>query len=448
MIAGDTIEFTGNVGHDAGGTASIDHLAVTDARFTAGSHTVTVASADFQRIDGPGSVALRGLGAGSQIEIRNDVGGRAALALFDADAELLVFGTGDGTSANRITAGEVQLNAADPSTSPYATIVDTSGGLGIVSAGDVTMGAGEKLSATEQLAISAGGTARLSDLSAKKIDVNASQILIQTRAPGPVAQRDGSLVNDEGVDWAANDIATNVVPQAVGGGSAPTFVLGSGGIQTGGAIPFDVVRLNDDNDEIDGANFVDRDGRILDLVGQGPRVVSDASNDVPRAAPPVLPGLAARPGDEPPSPPRVVSSQEVISTLHCRTAAGEACALPGVGDDPLTTERAHEIVSRYRALIASDAGQQKLVAAFAPLATSPAPGAALARDPALGPARERIGELAVTLTQVELLGLEEQQTQNVRHAIASEFAAATGVAGLDGDAVLAAVDASGVAALP
>jgi len=200
-------------------------------------------------------------------------------------------------------------------------------------------------------------------------------------------------------------------------------------------------------DEIKASSFASH-GAFLDLLGLGPRVVSDASKDVPNAAPPVLPGLAARPGDQPPSPPRVVASQEVIGALHCRTASGDVCVPTAVGDDPLATERAHEIVARYRALIASEAGQQKLRAAFAPLAASSAPGAALARDPALGPARERIGELAVTLTQVELLGLEREQTGGVRRAIAADFAAATGVAGLDADAVLAAVDASGVAVLP
>jgi hypothetical protein len=67
--------------------------------------------------------------------------------------------------------------------------------------------------------------------------------------------------------------------------------------------------------------------------------VPDASRDVPQAAPPVLPGLAARPGDEPPSPPRVVASQEVIDALHCHTPSGDACVATTVGDDPLATER-------------------------------------------------------------------------------------------------------------
>jgi hypothetical protein len=456
--AGGTITFAGDVGHDAGGTPTVDGLVLSDAAFTAGTHTITVASADFAAVDGPGSLVLRGLrldpGVESLLTFRDDIGATSPLASLDADADLIVFDANHetGTRADRITAGDVALDTANPNTSPYATIVDTAGGLSIVSTGDVSMGAGEKLSSTERIAITAAGTATLSDLSAQQIDVKASQILIQSRAPGLVGMPNGALVLDRGVDWVANDITTNVVPQQLGAGPAPTFVLGSGGIRTGGAVPFDAVRFTPDSDEIRAARFAGIDvagnERILDLVGLGPRVVPDASKDVPHAAPPVLPGLAARPGEQPPSPPRVVSGQEVISALHCRTASGDVCSPTAVGDDPLATERAHEIVARYRALIASEAGQQTLRAAFAPLAASSAPGAALARDPALGPARERIGELAVTLTQVELLGLEREQSGGVRRAIAADFAAATGVAGLDADAVLAAVDASGVAVLP
>ena len=64
------------------------------------------------------------------------------------------------------------------------------------------------------------------------------------------------------------------------------------------------------------------------------------------------------------------------------------------------------------------------------------------------PARERIGELAVVLAQVELLGLEETESELARRAIATDFAAATGIPGFDADAALDAVDASGVAVLP
>jgi trimeric autotransporter adhesin len=452
--ASETIVLGGDVGHDAGGTPTIDELVLSDARLTAGSHTITVASADFAALDGPGSLALRGLrldpGVESLLTFRDNVGASLPLAGLDADADRIAFSANHetGTRADRIVAGNVALNTANPSTSTRATIVDTAGGLSIVSAGDVTIGAGEKLSSTERLAIKAAGTATLSDLSATQIDVKAAQIRIQSRAPGLVALPNGALVQDNGVDWVANEITTNVVPQQAGAGPAPTFVLGSGGIQTGGGpVPFDVVRFTPEGDEVRSASFASDDG-ILDLVGLGPRVVPDASRDVPAAAPPVLPGLAARPGDEPPSPPRVVASQEVIAALHCHTASGEPCVATAVGDDPLATERAHEIVARYRELIGSEAGQEKLRASFAPLAASSTPGAALARDPALGPARERIGELAVTLTQVELLGLEREQSGSVRRAIAADFAAATGVAGLDADAVLAAVDASGVAVLP
>ena len=214
---------------------------------------------ELRAIDGPADLTLRGAGPGSQIAIRGDVGAREALTSFDADAELLVFGEhSDGsvvTGADRIVAGSVALNTANPSTSPAATIADTGGGLSIESAGDVAMGAGEKLSATGGLAIRAGGTATLSDLSASEIRVDAARIVMQGRAPGPVAQPSGAVVTDFGVDWAANDIETNVVPEWDGVGTRPTFVLGSGGIRTGGAIPFDLVHFTPGLDSIGAANF-------------------------------------------------------------------------------------------------------------------------------------------------------------------------------------------------
>jgi hypothetical protein len=236
VSTGGVVRFHGDIGTDPGASEA-GSLAVTDAEFTAGNHTVTLASGDFRRIDGPGSLVMRGVGAGSQFVIRDDVGGRTPLALFDADADLLVLGSRTSgadvvSSADLIAAGDVRLNTANPSTSPFATIADTSGGLRIASTGDVSIGAGEKLSSTGRLEIDAAGTARLADLSASEIDVNASQIQIQTRAPGPVALPDGSSVTDFGVDWAANDILTNVVPTQLGAGPAPTFVLGSGGIET------------------------------------------------------------------------------------------------------------------------------------------------------------------------------------------------------------------------
>ena len=41
-------------------------------------------------------------------------------------------------------------------------------------------------------------------------------------------------------------VPTNVVPEWDGVGARPTFALGSGGVATGGAIPFDVVRFTRD----------------------------------------------------------------------------------------------------------------------------------------------------------------------------------------------------------
>jgi filamentous hemagglutinin family protein len=452
LQAGDRIEFAGDIATDS----PVNSLEVRADAFFEGDRTVTVGSGDFRSIDGSGDLAMR---AQSQLTFRGDVGASSPPTSFAADADLLVFGTRTEngaivSSADRIVAGTVALNTANPSTSPTATISDTSGGLSIESGDDVKMGAGEKLSATGALAIRAADTASLADLSAAEITVDAAHIVILGRDPGPVTLLDGSSITDRGVDWVANDIFTNVVPVWDGNGSAPTFALGSGAISTGGAVPFDVVRFAPNGDAVRPAIFAGTsDGRLNDLTGLGPRAVADARNDVPRAVPPVLPGLAARPGDEPPSPPRAVSGEELIGALHCRSAAGDPCAPPAVGDDPLASERALDIRRRYSALLASDVERTNLRAAFAPLGSVPAGDSAalsraLAHDPALDPARARIADLAVALAQIELLGLDAPESERARRAVAEDFAAATGVTGLDADGVLAAVDASGIAVLP
>ena len=455
--AGGTITFLGNVGSDAGGTPTVDALNVTDVRFTEGIHTVTVASADFDRIDGPGSLVLRGRGPDSLLEFRDDVGAAQPLASFDADADLLVF----GSSADRIVAGSVRLNAETPTTAApdAATIADTSGGLTIESASDVEIGAGEKLSVVGGLAIHAGGTATVSDLAATDLRVDASRIVIQGRNPGPVALPDGSVVQDYGVDWAANEIVTNVVPGWDGVGTRPTFVLGSGGILMPGAVPFDVIRFTPDLDRISAASFAGS-GRQLDLTGLGPRAVSDASNDVPRAGSAVRPFLEARATDTPPAAPPEVSGEEVLRAVRCTSPDVGACPPAAIGDGMLGSERTREIVSRYHELLVSPQGRQRLVAAFdavgrAPLARTPAQtldGRSLYRSLAttsdFGEARQRVDELAVVLAQLSLLGLDEENNDRVRRAVAGDFAAATGVAGLDAGAVLDAVAASGVAVLP
>ena len=73
---------------------------------------------------------------------------------------------------------------------------------------------------------------------------------------------------------------------------------------------------------------------------------------------------------------------------------------------------------------------------------------ALEADTALGAARGRVDELATVLAQVALLGLEPDGTEQVRRAIAADFAEGTGVIGLDDEVVLAAAGASSVGQLP
>jgi hypothetical protein len=155
-----------------------------------------------------------------------------------------------------------------------------------------------------------------------------------------------------------------------------------------------------------------------------------------------------------------VSGEEVLRAVRCTSPDVGACPPAAIGDGMLGSERTREIVSRYHELLVSPQGRQRLVAAFdavgrAPLARTPAQtldGRSLYRSLAttsdFGEARQRVDELAVVLAQLSLLGLDEENNDRVRRAVAGDFAAATGVAGLDAGAVLDAVAASGVAVLP
>jgi filamentous hemagglutinin family protein len=470
-VRAHTTTFTGDVGSEvvpAGpgddGLAGIDALEVNDVLLSAGDHTFTLARGDFRRIEGPGSLALRGLGEDSEIRFRGDVGAGQSLAGFDADADLLVFDRlvgNDGTEqmrADRIVADSVSLNTATPSAAvpEAATIADTGGGLTIESGGDVTIGVREKLTSNGHLDIRAAGVATLSDLTAIDLRVDASRIVIQGREPGAVALPGGGVVQDYGVDWVANDIETNVTPEWDGQGSAPIFVLGSGGIRIAGGgspLPFDVVRLTGGNDEIGVRNLLDGD-RVLDLNGLGPRVVSDPSDDLPRPVPTVAPSLDARFSGTQPVREKPVTGEDVLATVRCRTSGGGPCLPDASGDDVLASERVREIVERYRALVSSPQGRQDLVAAFRPV-SGLAPGVdggllyqVLASRRDLAPARQRVDELAVVIAQITLLGLDEAGAERVRSAIVRDFADATGLDGLEPSALREAIAASGVGALP
>jgi hypothetical protein len=183
-------------------------------------------------------------------------------------------------------------------------------------------------------------------------------------------------------------------------------------------------------------------------------VVSDPSDDVPRETPAVSASLEARFEQTPPASQAPITGEDLLETVRCRTAGGGPCLSGTPGDEPLSNERTHEIVERYHALVQSEDGRRHLVAAFEPLGAL-APGVegevlygVLASRRALAPAREAVDELAAVLTQVSLLGIDPAGTERVRGAIASDFADASQLPGLDVDLVLATVTASGVGALP
>ena len=445
------VVFRGDVGRDDAGAPTIASLSVGNALFENGDRSVTVASADFRGgLDASDALELRGLGLDSSLRFGGDVGLASAPTRFDADADLLLF---DG--ADRLEAGEVLLNTATPAAAVplRATVADTGGGLRIDAAGDVALGANEKLSSIGVLRIRTPGEVRLGDVNATRIDIEAQQVTLQGRDPAPLELADGSQVVDGGAEWVANDIRSSAGLEWDGVGAPPILVLGGGTVQMPGGSPFPVIWLDDDFGRVSGERLTGENG-ILDLTGSGPLVAADPGEDQPRPAPDVVAVQTLRSSGTPPELPDAPGAQSVLEVLRCRSAEVPApCPLPeGEGpDSALASERAREIVLRYRDLVTSQRGRIALVSAFAPLAGAEDDSAALAsllRDASLGPARSRLDELARVLAQVSLLGLEEEDTAAVRRALAADFAAATGVARLGADGVLSAVDARGVGALP
>jgi len=500
-----TTVFRGNVGS----TARLGDLATNAARFDDGvagnedsvTHAVRVASADFRgTVDGPDALAIDATtpdegevpegeeAVDSRVTFRGDVGAGAALERLTVDAEAIRFAsTGAGRADRVVTRDGIFLNTLDDSdvgnapdetdVPAVATIADTGGGLSLETGGDIEVGRPdgrpEKLSVLGALALHAGadGTVTVGDLSADRIRVVASRIEVRRRSAADVRLPDGSTRRDRGVDWVANDIRTSVAPVAVGSGARPTFVLGSGGIDVAGPLPFDVIRFRGGGGEVDAASFAGPDGEPLDLSGAGARVLADPTDDLPRPAPPVAPGVAPRFGESAPAPapaPRV-SGEQVLAYLACRApedgvcdaeTARERLDLPAFARTALATERARGIAAESWELVRGPDARAQLVAAFAPVERAwrriagpgPVQGEALYRllaaEPGLAEARGRVDRLAALLAQVSLLGLPTEDTGRVQGALAADFAAATGMAGLDARAVLTAAGTSPVGQIP
>jgi hypothetical protein len=208
--------------------------------------------------------------------------------------------------------------------------------------------------------------------------------------------------------------------------------------------------------------LTDPDGVVLDLTGAGPPLVGDPTGEVPRAVPGVAPTLgprldAALPAARPP-----VGAEQVLAFVRCAAGAPDGACGPeqaGVAPPPdsaLATQRAADIATRYRTLVASPDARARLRGAFK-LAVrdyrertgdAGVNGARfysfLRESPGQGETLEQLNELARLFAEIEMLGMSETDTRSVQRALAEEFAEAAGEPGFDADAVLDAVRASAI----
>jgi filamentous hemagglutinin family protein len=456
---------TGHLSVDADGSVVFDAPVEIEAQ--AGETVVDVAGdVNFaQTID-----TETGAAQGAQLRVDTngvatfggDVGTTSALYSLEVDSQQT-----DGTSivfesANRVVtgAGGIHLNTLNPRTSvpDIATIADTTGGLKLETAGDFVVGGLEKVSVVGPLDVQAGGAVRVGDLAADTIRIDSPDVVMLGRVPADVLQPDGSFITDEGVDWVANEIVvTSPLTWDGAGGGRATLVLGSGGIFVPNSlVGFEVLRFTEDIDAVTAGSFAGPADEVLDLVGTGPEFVAIPTREIPRLEPGVEPQLAARASDAEPSAARPPSAPELLAFVRC-VDAGPACGEAdratfdqlGSPRGALATERAREIADRFERGVTSRDAHARLRATFAVAArryresgARGIEGAAfyrfLAQSELHGEARREIDTLAVLFTQVELLGMSDDDTAAARRAIAGDFARAVALPGFDADAILAA----------
>ncbi len=198
---------------------------------TPSDHTLTVAvdeSVRFSGDIGETSARLESL----EIEAFENSPTTSAVALFGPEEP----GDPQATRVGVYTAGDIELFSAGRSAIPATATVSMqqtqadstleNPDLRLDSAnGSVLMGTHEKLSVPGALVIEAGEEARVGDLSALAMHVEAPTITLLRRGEGPVLHSDGSLGTDGGVDYVANTIRFTGAVGSTGAGQSPTFGL-------------------------------------------------------------------------------------------------------------------------------------------------------------------------------------------------------------------------------
>ncbi len=203
-------------------------------------------------------------GANGQATLAGDVGAARQLAALDVAAERVELGGSELRARERIA-----LNAGGRADIADAATVYKRAGTLHMAANEVAVGQNEKLVVGGDLHIEAERVV-LPDVAATgTLRVDAPEISLLTRDPGPVALANGASVTDAGVDYVANAIDFSSVPTLVGAGQA-SFVTPSAGETSATLSEFLHFAIDPSGPRRLGAGDVAAGSRVLDLTARGP----------------------------------------------------------------------------------------------------------------------------------------------------------------------------------
>jgi filamentous hemagglutinin family protein len=261
-----------------------DHVMISGARGVAFDSTLNsqagdstgrdvVVTTDVSAPATPGSPSI------PRITFGGDVGGSSALGSLTLGQDLSL-----NPAAATIGAG---LNASNQPISNFSLTINTRRGF--------FMGQGQRFTVLGNLTINAGTEARLGDINTlRSLTVNAPQITLLTRAPGPVvAARGGGLVNipDPALSFVAgNRIDFSTAPMLSGGFAPPSF-----GTPGGTGTSANLANFAQRDTGAISAGMLAQGANYLDLAAVGPTNVNLAES-LATAVPPEF--LGAEVGQE------------------------------------------------------------------------------------------------------------------------------------------------------
>ncbi|MDH3283967.1 MAG: hypothetical protein OEQ13_04440, partial [Acidobacteriota bacterium] len=428
-------------------------------------------------LDGPGGAKIRTPG---KVSFGGSIGSGtrlAELAVHDdrIDAADIEFTSG---SVVRVGSGGIRLNPMGRTTIPdVATIYNGAGSLSFDTDAAFEVGHREKISVAGDLRITAERV-RVGDVNALSLAVNASDVAIRPRAPGPVLLANGTTVTDDGTAVLANTMVFSITPEideefTSDDNGVVTLASQSGEVRTPGPrlTAFEVRLIDDGGTGLGAADFVNAEGVVLDFTATGPAAVDDPVTAIPRRQPTVTELTRPRFGiDQPVAASTRPTFDAVLAFLDCADVGGAAtpaCLAPaaGGGGQPLAdfapslaTPRARNATLLYRRLVGPGEASRQLRAAFDRAVddyrrthgSGAIDGAAFYRylesSPGQAAALQSVDQLATLFVELQLLDIEPAALQQLRETVARQFLEPAQPGGLGAAALLDAVDASRIGA--